>query len=338
MANPAHAAPKARQGPCAASHPCLHTPSVAPGKRGNRAEQAARRAAAGSMGWEGVQPPSEPAGYDPNNKFGERGAVAPAQGRRGSPRALCSSPVRPLGGPVGSGEDALAWGPRVGGRRRVGAPAAAGGGGRRRCLIPAGFSSVLRSRPGDVLQAPRGQGGRGVCEGGRGQGAPRFLLSRCRLLAWPPPVLPGMCSRLTRRPACRRPRPLPHAAQLIRKQLKKCYKESGVNYQQNCRELAQVRALIPRAAALARCRLAVAQPAACCRPARPNTQRGHRARPTRLPGHRLTTSFNPPPLAGARAGVPQRDQGCGDLPRECGAARRAAVGVLWRSQEVRQAA
>lgn len=28
--------------------------------------------------------------------------------------------------------------------------------------------------------------------------------------------------------------------QLIRKQLKKCYKESGVNYQQNCRELAQV--------------------------------------------------------------------------------------------------
>ncbi|KAL4458777.1 hypothetical protein ABPG75_013642 [Micractinium tetrahymenae] len=28
-------------------------------------------------------------------------------------------------------------------------------------------------------------------------------------------------------------------AKLIRKQLKKCYKESGVNYQQNCRELAQ---------------------------------------------------------------------------------------------------
>ena len=28
--------------------------------------------------------------------------------------------------------------------------------------------------------------------------------------------------------------------QLIRKKLKKCYKESGVNYQQNCRDLAQV--------------------------------------------------------------------------------------------------
>ena len=28
--------------------------------------------------------------------------------------------------------------------------------------------------------------------------------------------------------------------QLIRKKLKQCYKESGVNYQQNCRELAQV--------------------------------------------------------------------------------------------------
>ncbi|PSC76562.1 NADH dehydrogenase [ubiquinone] 1 beta subcomplex subunit 10-B-like [Micractinium conductrix] len=28
-------------------------------------------------------------------------------------------------------------------------------------------------------------------------------------------------------------------AKLIRKKLKQCYKESGVNYQQNCRELAQ---------------------------------------------------------------------------------------------------
>ena len=32
------------------------------------------------------------------------------------------------------------------------------------------------------------------------------------------------------------------AAQVIRKQLKQCYKEAGVNYQDNCRELAQVRA------------------------------------------------------------------------------------------------
>lgn len=41
----------------------------------------------------------------------------------------------------------------------------------------------------------------------------------------------------------------PFAAELqvIRKQLKKCYKESGVNFQQNCRELAQVRQLSWRA-------------------------------------------------------------------------------------------
>ena len=39
--------------------------------------------------------------------------------------------------------------------------------------------------------------------------------------------------------------PLPHlpcaTLQLIRKKLKKCYKEAGVNYQQDCRELAHVR-------------------------------------------------------------------------------------------------
>jgi len=34
------------------------------------------------------------------------------------------------------------------------------------------------------------------------------------------------------------------ALQLIRQKLKKCYKESGVNFQQNCRELAQVRRLV----------------------------------------------------------------------------------------------
>ena len=32
----------------------------------------------------------------------------------------------------------------------------------------------------------------------------------------------------------------PFSAQLIRKKLKQCYKESGTNYQQNCQELAQV--------------------------------------------------------------------------------------------------
>ncbi len=48
-----------------------------------------------------------------------------------------------------------------------------------------------------------------------------------------------MCQSRPAGPACSVARA--PAAQLIRKELKKCYKESGVNYQQNCRELAQVR-------------------------------------------------------------------------------------------------
>ena len=53
----------------------------------------------------------------------------------------------------------------------------------------------------------------------------------------PPPARPLAAAR---RPAHCPTCPLA-ALQLIRKKLKKCYKEAGVNYQQECRELAHVR-------------------------------------------------------------------------------------------------
>lgn len=68
----------------------------------------------GSMGWEGVQPPSEPAGYNPNDKFGECQLMGVAQRRGGSPTAPCCPSARRLGAALGLGSRALAGGPRVG--------------------------------------------------------------------------------------------------------------------------------------------------------------------------------------------------------------------------------
>lgn len=71
------------------------------------------------MGWEGVQPPSEPAGYDPNNKFGEQRVLAPAQCRGGSPTAPSARPARLCGVPMGRGSATFARAPRVGRRCRA---------------------------------------------------------------------------------------------------------------------------------------------------------------------------------------------------------------------------
>ena len=66
------------------------------------------------MGWEGVQPPSEPAGYNPNDKFGECQLPGGRERRGGSPTAPCCPSARRLGAAVGLGSRALAGGSRVG--------------------------------------------------------------------------------------------------------------------------------------------------------------------------------------------------------------------------------
>lgn len=115
--------------------------------------------------------------------------------------------------------------------------------------------------------------------------------------------------------------------QLIRKELKKCYKESGVNYQQKCRDLALVRWL----------------GRAVGRPRQPRA-------PTAGPPHCLpapcwqcsvVSTFFPcldqsdslPACASTNrrsccAGVPECHQGGGHLPVQLGATRRAAVGAV----------
>jgi hypothetical protein len=127
------------------------------------------------MGWEGVNPPGHPSGYDPDNKFAD-----PVKYYQHKEAVVADEFVKVA--------EAKVWTPRATGEAR----------GRR-------------GRPGIALQR------------GRGRGRARAAVPRN---AAPPPPTPS--------PA----HPLP-AVQNIRAKLRYCYKNSGVNYQQECRELAK---------------------------------------------------------------------------------------------------
>lgn len=125
------------------------------------------------MPFEGVNPPSEPAGYDPQNKYAD-----PVLYYKHREAQVAQEYIKVAEAKV---------------RRRDGTA------GR---LQPAASEAGGRASSGTGAQA----------------GLPVPFAARAPL----------------------HPLPSPSVLQLIRKKLKKCYKESGVNYQQNCRELAQV--------------------------------------------------------------------------------------------------